>query len=120
MKPILDPQQQHDLIDKITQYGIIVATFIFAMVAKIHVILKYRKRMTKLQCFVETTLTGIGSSIAIYALTKMNLQTWLFCFLGGFSGLVISPIANTISEQINPVLDLIVQRLKQWIKTYKK
>lgn len=109
------------IIGVFLKYGILIFTFIFSMIAKIHSMYRYKKRMKPLECTIEMTLCGLGSSLAIYVLHSMNLQLWIFCIMGGFSSLVITPISTVISKEALPILELLVKDLKRLInKWFKK
>ena len=108
------------ILEVFFKYGLIIMTAVFSIIAKIHSMMRYKKKMTRIECIMETVLCGVGSSIAIYVLHSMNLQTWLFCTLGGFSSLVITPITTTISKEALPILELIVKYVKKYIDNWFK
>lgn len=113
-------QQERDfhLIEFIVKYGFIIGTFILSMVAKVHSMIRFKKRMTRIECVTETLLCGLGSALAIYVLTQMSFPKWVFCLLGGFSSLIITPITSIITKEATPILELLVISLKEWIKKW--
>lgn len=110
----------HKIIDFIFSYPLLVATFVFSMIAKLYVVYIYRRGITPMQCFLETIMTGFGSALIIWVLHDMNLKTWLFCGLGGFSGLTIAPAAIVISKRVSPTMEAIFDKLVEYIKSLKK
>lgn len=106
----------HRTLTIIVQYGLVISVFIFSILAKVRTLFKYRRGMSKKECVMETILTGIGSAIVIWVLHKMNLPEWIFCSLGGASGLLITPIANSITKNAPEVLDTIWEKLTEYIK----
>lgn len=117
-------KEHFDLIEYLIgiclKYGILIITFIFSMIAKIHSMYRYKKRMKAMECTIEVILCGFGSSLSIYVLYSMHLHLWLFCLMGGFSSLVITPITTVISKEALPILELIVKDSKELINRWFK
>lgn len=110
----------HKIVDFIFSYPLAIVVFVFSMIAKMYIIYLYRRRITPMECFLETTMTGFGSSIIIYVLYSMDLKPWLFCGLGGFSGLVVAPIAIVISKRAAPTAEAIFDKIVEYIRSLKK
>ncbi len=102
------------------KYGILFVTFLFSMVVKIHNMMAYKKRMTPMQCSIEFVLCGLGGALTIYVLYTINAPKWLLCGVGGFSSLLINPIATIITKEASPILELIVADLKIFLHKYLK
>ena len=102
------------------KYGILIVTFLFSMVVKIHNMMAYKKRMTHIQCSIEFILCGFGGALTIYVLHTLNAPKWILCGVGGFSSLLINPIATIITKEASPVLELIVADLKVFLRKYLK
>ena len=109
-----------NMIDIFVKYGILIFTFMFSMVVKIHNMMAYKKRMTSMQCSVEFVLCGMGGALTIYVLYSINAPKWVLCGVGGFSSLLINPIATIITKEATPVLELAVKGIKQVIRKYFK
>lgn len=109
-----------NMIDIFVKYGILIFTFMFSMVVKIHNMMAYKKRMTSMQCSVEFVLCGMGGALTIYVLYSINAHKWVLCGVGGFSSLLINPIATIITKEATPVLELAVKGIKQVIRKYFK
>ena len=107
-----------NMLNYIFQYLLIIGTFIFSLMAKLHNIIRLKKRMTKLECFIDVFLSGLGSAGIIYLLQFFDINLIVKCLLGGYSSLIVTPISNIISKEITPVLETIVEGLKKYIKNY--
>lgn len=110
----------HKIINWVIEYAIIIGTFIFSVIAKVHNILRYKKRMSPMECAIDTFLSGLGSALVIYILHSMNVPLWLLCLLGGYSSLIVTPVSTVISKEITPFLNLVVDLLESWIKKWFK
>lgn len=109
-----------NMIDIFVKYGILIFTFMFSMAVKIHNMMAYKKRMTSMQCSVEFVLCGMGGALTIYVLYSINAPKWVLCGVGGFSSLLINPIATIITKETTPILELAVKGIKQVIRKYFK
>lgn len=107
-------------VDIIVKYGILIVTFMFSMVVKIHNMMAYKKRMTPMQCYVEFVLCGLGGALTIYVLYSLNSPMWILCGVGGFSSLLINPIATIITKEASPILELLVADIKIFLHKYLK
>lgn len=118
-------QEERDLSIRILEWlvknGFIIGTFTFSLLAKLHQMMKYRKRLRMIPCIIETGLSGLGSALVLYVMLQMKINTWLFCIIGGFSPLVITPVIDTISKNATPILEQMAAdvkaRIHKWIKT---
>ncbi len=108
------------IIEVIVKYGIFFLVLLFSILAKAFTMYRYRKRMTKWQCFFEGIFCGLGSTIAIYCLIKLKLNIYIICFIGGFSSLAITPISMSIVKEAPGMLDLIAKGVRKSIKTIFK
>ena len=106
--------------DVIVKYGILIVTFMFSMVVKIHNMMVYKKRMTPMQCSIEFVLCGLGGALTIYVLYSLNSPKWILCGVGGFSSLLINPIATIITKEASPILGLLVADIKVFLHKYLK
>jgi len=117
-------QNNNNLIDEISQYIfqylLIIGTFIFSIIAKLHNIIRLKKRMTKMECFIDVFLSGLGSAGIIYLLQFFDINIIVKCLLGGYSSLIVTPISNIISKEITPILETISTGLKNYIRSYFK
>lgn len=123
MEAPINNEHQHlweQVLNKLIEYGLAIFVFIFSMVAKVYSIWKYRKRMTRLECFIDTTLSGLGGSIIIYILMEMSMPKWLFCFIGGFAALIVTPATNIISREATPILQIIINGVKKLLSSWFK
>lgn len=107
-------------LDLMVKYGFLIGTFAFSMLAKVHSMLRFKRRLRLIPCFMETVLTGLGSALVLYVLLQMDLNKPLFCTIGGFSGLAITPLVNVINKEITPFLELIVKDIKILINSWFK
>lgn len=112
------------MVDLFLEKALIIAVFIFAMLAKWYTVVASKKEMSIMEKILDTSLTGLGSSLIIYCLSKFSLPIWVFCFAGGFSGIIVSPIAMVVSKEITPFLDIIVEGIegitKKWFSKKEK
>ena len=107
-----------NVINYLFQYLLIIGTFIFSLMAKLHNIIRLKKRITKLECFIDVLLSGLGSAGIIYLLQFFDINIIVKCLLGGYSSLIVTPISNIISKEITPILETIVEGVKKYIKSY--
>jgi hypothetical protein len=107
-------------IQYIVQYLLIIGTFIFSLIAKLHNIIRLKNKMSKFECFVDVFLSGLGSAGIIYLLQFFDINIIVKCLLGGYSSLIVTPISNIISKEITPILETISSGVKDWIKSYFK
>jgi len=105
-------------IQYVFQYLLIIGTFIFSLMAKIHNLIRMKKRMSKLECTIDVFLSGLGSAGIIYLLQFLDINIIVKCLLGGYSSLIVTPISNIISKEITPILETITLGLKKWITSY--
>jgi len=106
--------------DVVVKYGILIVTFLFSMVVKVHNMMAYKKRMTRMQCSIEFVLCGLGGALTIYVLYSLNSPKWVLCGVGGFSSLLINPIATIITKEASPILELLVVDIKVFLHKYLK
>lgn len=106
--------------DVVVKYGILIVTFLFSMVVKVHNMMAYKKRMTRMQCSIEFVLCGLGGALTIYVLYSLNSPKWVLCGVGGFSSLLINPIATIITKEASPILELLVADIKTFLHKYLK
>jgi len=106
--------------DVVVKYGILIVTFLFSMVVKVHNMMAYKKRMTRMQCSIEFVLCGLGGALTIYVLYSLNSPKWVLCGVGGFSSLLINPIATIITKEASPILELLVADIKVFLHKYLK
>jgi hypothetical protein len=107
-------------VDFVVKHAILIVTFLFSLVVKIHNMMAYKKRMTATQCTMEGILCGLGGALTIYVLYKINAPLIILCGVGGFSSLLVNPIATIITKEATPVLELIVAYLKKFLRKYLK
>lgn len=108
----------NNVINYVFQYILIIGTFIFSLMAKIHNLIRMKKRMSKLECTIDVFLSGLGSAGIIYLLQFLDINIIVKCLLGGYSSLIVTPISNIISKEITPILETITLGLKKWITSY--
>ena len=106
--------------DVVVKYGILIVTFLFSMVVKVHNMMAYKKRITRMQCSIEFVLCGLGGALTIYVLYSLNSPKWVLCGVGGFSSLLINPIATIITKEASPILELLVADIKVFLHKYLK
>jgi hypothetical protein len=105
-------------IQYVFQYLLIIGTFIFSLMAKIHNLIRMKKRMSKFECFIDVFLSGLGSAGIIYLLQFLDINIIVKCLLGGYSSLIVTPISNIISKEITPILETIIEGVKKYITSY--
>ena len=76
--------------------------------------------MKPFDCFVESVMCGMGSTLVIYVLLLMKVNTAVFCFVGGFSSLFVTPLTTVLSREAMPFIYLIINGVKGLITTYFK
>ena len=108
----------NNAINYLFQYILIIGTFIFSLMAKIHNLIRMKKRMSNLECTIDVFLSGLGSAGIIYLLQFLDINIIVKCLLGGYSSLIVTPISNIISKEITPILETITLGLKKWITSY--
>ena len=106
------------IMEIVVKYGIFIMLLLFSIMAKAFTMYRYRKRMPPWQCFFEGLLCGLGSSIVIYCVFKMQLHILLTCAIGGFSGLAITPISMSIVKEAPSILDLIAKGVRKYITNF--
>jgi hypothetical protein len=79
-----------------------------------------KKKMSKLECFIDVFLSGLGSAGVIYTLQFFDINIIVKCLLGGYSSLIVTPISNVISKEITPILETISTGLKNYLVNYFK
>lgn len=109
-----------NVMDTLFKYGVLILTFLFSMAVKIHNMMAYKKRMTPLQCSIEFVLCGLGGALTIYVLYSINAPKWMLCGVGGFSSLLVNPIATIVTKEATPVLELVVKDIKALLHKYIK
>lgn len=107
-------------VNKIAEYGLILGVLLFSLVAKFYTIRAYKKRMKPFDCLVESLLCGMGSSLVIYVLILLKVNTVLFCLIGGFSSLFITPLTTVLSREAMPIIYIVINGIKSLITTYFK
>ena len=108
------------IMNTLGKYAVLIATFLFSLIAKVHTMMAYKKRMTKVQCAIEFFLSGSGGAITIWVLHKMDVPQWVLCGVGGFSSLIITPMATVVTKNATPILESLAVDLKallhKWFK----
>jgi hypothetical protein len=102
----------------VIQYLLVIGTFIFSVIAKLHNIIRMKNKMSKLECFVDIFLSGLGSAGIIYLLQFFDINIIVKCLLGGYSSLIVTPVSNVISKEITPILETITLGFKKWVTSY--
>lgn len=108
------------ILNKIAEYGLIIGVLLFSLVAKFYTIRAYKKRMKPFDCVVESIMCGMGSSLVIYVLLLMKVNTVVFCFVGGFSSLFVTPLTTVLSREAMPIIYLVINGVKSFIKAFIK
>lgn len=108
------------IIELLIQYGLVICLFAFSVFAKIFSIIRNNVKMTRMQIVLETAFSGFGSALTIYILYQMNLPLWIFCISSGFSSLIITPVTTIISKEATPIMDLMAESIKKFIRSYTK
>jgi hypothetical protein len=99
----------------VAKYAVLIITFVFSLLAKIHTMMAYKKRMTKLECAIEFILSGTGGALVIWILHKRDAPQWILCGVGGFSSLVITPIVTVVVKNAVPTLEMLWLDGKGWL-----
>ena len=111
------------MFNKFMEKALVIGVFIFSMLAKLYIMVTDPRKTSKLEKLLNLILTGFGSSLVIYCLCFMKLPMWLFCSIGGFSGIVVTPIALVLSREITPFLNICAEGVetlaKKWFSKKK-
>ena len=108
----------HDILLSIFQFvaknilGLL--SIMFGVVAKVYIIRRQAKRISKSQCIFSVIMAGLAGSVAYCAVVDMSLAVWHKAVITGFTPIVIEPVVLRVLMHINPFLD----KLTSWIENF--
>ena len=91
-------------------------SIMFGVVAKVYVIRKEYRRVSKWQCRISVFFSGLGGTITYMTLKDVDMIDWKKAVIVGFMPIVVEPIMTRILIWINPIIDSVGEFIKSKIK----
>lgn len=95
-------------------------SIMFGVVAKVYIVRKEYKRITKWQCRLSVFFSGLSGTITYMALVNVNMVDWKKAFIVGFMPIIVEPIMTRMLIWINPIIDEIGNFIKSYFKSKSK
>lgn len=122
------PSEQHYTIAEIllltfkflTKHILGLLSIMFGVVAKVYVIRKEYKRISKWQCRISVFFSGLGGTIAYMVLKDIDMIDWKKAVIIGFMPIVVEPIMTRLLIWINPIIDELGELVKNFLNSKKK
>ena len=100
----------------VTKHILGLLSIMFGVVAKVYVIRKEYRRVSKWQCRISVLFSGLGGTITYMALKDVDMLDWKKAVIVGFMPIVVEPIMTRILIWINPIIDSVGEFIKSKIK----
>lgn len=104
----------------ITKHLLGLLSIMFGVVAKVYVIRKEYKRVSKWQCRISVFFSGLGGTIAYMVLKDIDMIDWKKAVIIGFMPIVVEPIMTRLLIWINPIIDQLGELIKSYLTSKKK
>lgn len=122
------PSEQHYTIAEIllltfkflTKHILGLLSIMFGVVAKVYVIRKGYKRISKWQCRISVFFSGLGGTIAYMVLKDIDMIDWKKAVIIGFMPIVVEPIMTRLLIWVNPIIDELGELVKNFLNSKKK
>ncbi len=95
-------------------------SIMFGVVAKVYIIRKEYRRVSKWQCGLSVFFSGLSGTITYMALVDIEMTDWKKAFIVGFMPIIVEPIMTRVLIWINPIIDEIGTFIKTYIKSKEK
>ena len=92
-----------------------IMSVIFGVTAKVYLINRVAKRVTRNQCLTSILFSGLAGTIAWYVVSGLTIQDSTKAVICGFLPIVIEPLMLRIIIWINPLIDEVGNLLKRLI-----
>lgn len=92
-----------------------IMSVIFGVTAKVYLINRVAKRVTRNQCLTTVLFSGLAGSIAWYVVSGLNIQDSTKAVICGFLPIIIEPLILRLIIWINPLIDELGNLVKRLI-----
>ena len=96
-----------------------ILSVMFGIVAKVYIVRRQSKRISKWQCVFSVFMSGLAGTIAYCAVSGMGIAVWQKATITGFTPIVIEPVVLRTLIWIDPIIDSIGKALKKLINKDK-
>lgn len=96
-----------------------ILSVMFGIVAKVYIVRRQAKRISKWQCIFSVIMSGLAGTIAYCAVGDMTISVWQKATITGFTPIVIEPVVLRVLIWIDPIIDSIGKLLKKLINKDK-
>ena len=96
------------------------ASIMFGVVAKVYIVRKDWKRVSKWQCRFSVFMSGLAGSVTYLALCDTNMDTRYKAIIVGFMPIIVEPVMMRILMWVDPIIDSIGKALKGFITRKSK
>ena len=100
----------------VTKHILGLLSIMFGVVAKVYVIRKEYRRVSKWQCRISVFFSGLGGTITYMSLKDVDMLDWKKAVIVGYMPIVVEPIMTRILIWINPIIDSVGEFIKSKIK----
>lgn len=97
-----------------------IASVIFGITAKVYIIRRQAKRVTRNQCLISVFMAGMAGVIAWYVVSDLPLKDFWKAIISGYLPIIVEPITLRVIIWIDPIIDEIGKTLKAWIHKQNK
>lgn len=117
------PSEQHYTIAEIvviffkflTKHILGLLSIMFGVVAKVYIVRKDYKRISKWQCRISVFFSGLSGTIAYLGLINVDMLDIKKAIIIGFMPVVVEPIMTRLLVWINPIIDEIGGLIKNYL-----
>lgn len=92
----------------------------FGVVAKVYIVRKDYKRISKWQCRISVFFSGLSGTIAYLGLIDVEMMDVKKAVIVGFMPIVVEPIMTRLLVWINPIIDEVGDLVKNYLSSKKK
>lgn len=110
----MDQPTRHN--PELTDYFLVVMNFIlkhilwlasvtFGVVAKVYIVRKEYRRISKLECRLTVFFSGLAGSIAYLVIHKSSMDDMYKAIIVGFTPIIVEPVMMRMLIWVNPMID---------------
>lgn len=104
----------------LTKHILGLLSIMFGVVAKVYILRKDYKRISKWQCRSIVFFSGLSGTIAYLGLINVEMIDIKKAIIVGFMPIVVEPIMTRLLVWINPIIDEIGELIKNYLRSKTK
>jgi len=117
----MNPRPNYDLTDVflmmmnfVVKHILGLASITFGVVAKVYMVRKEWRRVSKWECRLSVFFSGLAGSIAYMVLQSSLIDDMYKAIIVGFTPIIVEPVMMRVLIWINPMIDTIFTWAKEF------